>query len=311
MLPALDSAVFATPAGALAGPVQSLSGYHVLRIDERWGQDSARVSHVLISIERTEDSEIALLTLADSLETLAEAYPLSEAAGMLGLNVQTGEITDEIAFLAGAGQVDEGAVWALEEAAVGDVSPVFETAQAFYALELVSRTPRGVLPFDEVRSEIEEDLRFQKKVDAAEATARGMVERIRAGATLEEVATEAGLQVQEAGPLTRNDFSAGLGRQSPAVGAAFGLAPGEVSDPVISNQDVFIIEQVDRIPADSAAWEAQKDLQRTQMINEASQTRITDWLEGLRAAARIVDRREEVLQPADENTLPSTMGGMF
>jgi peptidyl-prolyl cis-trans isomerase D len=311
MLPALDSAVFATAAGALAGPVQSPSGYHLLRTDERWGQDSARVSHILIPIQRTEDSEMTLLTLADSLETLVEAYPLSEAAGMLGLNVQAGELTDEIAFLSGAGQVDEGAVWALEEAAEGDVSPVFETAQAFYALELVSRTLRGVLPFEEVRAEIEEDLRFQKKVTAAERAASEMVERVRAGATLEQVATDAGLQVQEVGPVTRDGFTAGLGRQSPAVGAAFGLAPGEVSDPVISNQDVFIIEQVDRTPADSTAWVAQKDLQRMQQLSQASQTRIIEWLEGLRDAARVVDRRDEVLQPADDNTLPSTMGGIF
>jgi len=310
-LPVIDSAVFATPAGGLAGPVQSPSGYHVLRVDERWDQDSARVSHILLPLQRTDESEIALLTLADSLEALAESYPLAEAAQMLGLDVQSGELTDEFAFIAGAGQVDDAAVWAFEEAVEGDVSPVFETAQAFYALELVSLTPRGVLPFSEVRSEIEGDLRFQKKIDLAKENATDLVEQVRAGATLEEVATDVELQVQEAGPLTRNGFATGLGRQSPAVGVAFGLAPGAVSDPVISNQDVFIIEQVSHTPADSAAWAAQRDLQRNQLLGQSSQTRITDWLAGLRASARVVDRRDEVLQPPTENALPQSRGGLF
>ena len=309
-LPAIDSAVFATPAGELAGPIPSSGGYHVIQVDERWGQDSARVRHILLPIQRTDESEFALLTLADSLETLVEAYPLAESADMLGLDVVSGDLTDEFAFLAGAGQVEEAADWAFNEAAVGDVSPVLETAQAFYAVELVSRTERGVLPFDDARAEIMGNLLMERKIERAEETASRMVQEIRGGATLDEVAAANDLQVQEPPPFTRNGFATGIGRQNAAVGAAFGLEPGEISDPVTSNQDVLIIEQVGRTPADSAQWLAQKDAQRSRLLAERSQTRITDWIDGLRDNARIVDRRAEVLQPADEDA-PLPTGGLF
>jgi len=309
-LPAIDSAVFSTPAGELAGPIQSSGGYHVIQVQERWGQDSARASHILLPIQRTDDSEFGLLNLADSLEALTEAYPLAESADLLGQEVVSGDLTDEFAFLAGAGQVEEAADWAFNEAAVGDVSPVFETPQAFYAVELISRTERGVLPFDDVRAEIMGNLLMERKIEQAQENAARMVEEIRGGATLDEVAAANDLQVQEPTPFTRNGFATGIGRQNAAVGAAFGLAIGEVSDPVTSNQDVLIIEKIGQTPADSAQWLAQKDAQRSRILAERSQTRITDWINGLRDNARIVDRRAEVLQPAEQDA-PLPTGGLF
>ncbi|HZD06205.1 MAG TPA: hypothetical protein VE173_14945, partial [Longimicrobiales bacterium] len=295
---------------SLAGPVKTPAGLHILQVEERWGQDSARVRHIMLSFQRTDASEMALLTLADSLESLGESHSLEEAASTLGLEVQDGQLTDQFAFIAGAGQVSEGADWAFEEAAPGDVSPVFENSQAFYSLQLVSSTPGGVLPFDAARAEILGILRMQKKLAQAETEAREMVDRIRGGTSLTDAAADADLEVQEAGPFTRNDLVPGLGHHTAAVGAAFGLRPGEVSDPVTAERNVFIIEQTARTPADSTAWEAQKDSQRSQLLAQAEQQRVTQWVEGLREAARIVDRRDQVLQPATED-LPQQRTGLY
>src|SRR5690606_13808674 len=106
---------------------------------------SARVRHILLPVSRTDESEIALFQRADSLEDLSEAMPLEQAARQMGLTVQTADFTQDFPFLAGVGQVSEGADWVFEEAAVGDISPVFESSTAFYAFELVSSAPAGVL----------------------------------------------------------------------------------------------------------------------------------------------------------------------
>src|SRR5690606_23449521 len=98
-------------------------------------------------ITRTEDSEIELLTLADSLETLVESRTLEETAQLMGLMpATTVEVSEAFPFATGAGQVDEGLDWAIQDAAPGDVSDVFESEQAFYAMELISSRPGGVLP---------------------------------------------------------------------------------------------------------------------------------------------------------------------
>lgn len=301
MIASFDSAVFAAPIGQIPEPVETAVGMHVIRVDERWGQDSARASHILVPFERSDSAEIALLTLADSVETLGETMAISDVASLLGLETQESELSTDFALLAGAGQVGEGADWAFEEAAIGDVSPVFETSQAFYMIEVLNTTPAGVLPLEDATSTIRQILLFERKMARSRELGSAMVEEIRGGQPLPNVAAEGGLEVRLAGPFARSDFVPGLGRYNAAIGAAFGLRVGEVSDVVESPSNAFIIELLARVPADSTEWLGQRESQRQQVRGQIEQRRIQEWLESLRAAARIVDRRDEVLQPADEN----------
>ncbi|MBT8404269.1 MAG: peptidylprolyl isomerase [Gemmatimonadetes bacterium] len=311
MVAAFDSAVFAAPVGEIAEIVETSFGMHILRVDERWAQDSARAAHILIPFERSDAAEIELLTRADSLENLGESMTVADAAASLGLETQEVQLSTEFALLAGAGQVGEGAEWAFEEAAVGDVSPVFETSQAFYMIEVLSTSPAGVLPFDEARGTIEAILLQERKMQRARESGAGLVGRIRAGEPLPNVAADAGLEVRPAGPFARNDFVPGLGRFNAAIGAAFGLDVGEVSDVVESPSNAFIIELLSRTPADSTEWLGQRESQRQQVRSQIEQRRIQDWLESLRTAARIIDRRDEVLQPVDETAQQSPFGFGF
>lgn len=305
-VPAVDSVIFATSPGTLAEPVRSAGGYHLIEVQERWGQDSAQVRHILIPIARTEQSEIALFTRADSLEGLLEDQSLEDAAAELGVGVEEAELSTEFAFVSGAGQVSEGADWAFEEAEIGDASPVFETPQAFYALELVSSTPAGVLPLESARPSIEQILRFEKKQAMAEEEAEGLVSEIRAGEPLPNVAAAHGLEVRSAGPFARNDFVPGLGRHNAAIGAAFGLQPGQVSDVISTPANTFVLEVMTRSPADREEWEGQKALQRRQVTQLLRQERLESWLAGLRETAQVQDRRAEVLQPAEDQPLRQT-----
>ncbi|NJD17936.1 MAG: hypothetical protein FIA95_01430, partial [Gemmatimonadetes bacterium] len=80
MVAAFDSAMFAAPVGQIPEPLKTSFGWHVFEVQERWGADSVRARHILIPIERTDSSEVHLLTLADSLEDLALSLSLDEAA---------------------------------------------------------------------------------------------------------------------------------------------------------------------------------------------------------------------------------------
>lgn len=304
-----DSAVAAAPVGEVVGPVQSSFGFHVLEVQERWGADSARVRHVLISIARTDDSEIELLTMADSLEDLSEDMELEAAAETMGLTVRTTDITADFPILPGAGQVSEGSDWALEEAVPGDVSPVFETPTAFYALELVSSREAGVLPLEDAEPAIRSTLLFERKMEAARETAAEVVAAVRGGEALANAAAAHDLELRSAGPFTRSDFVPGIGRQNAAIGAAFGLEPGEVSDVVSTPANVYVIEVLSRTEADSTAWLAQLPEQRARTIQAEQQQRLQEWIEGLRAAADIRDRRDVVLAQPDDP--PVQMPGLF
>ena len=303
MMGTFDSTVFSAPVGQLTEPVKTAFGFHIIEIQERWGQDSAQARHVLVPIQRTNESEIALLTLADSIEDLGESMVMEDVGTNAGVDVQTVDISQNFPFLVGAGQISEGADWIFEEALVGDISPVFETPQAFYMLELLSSEPEGVLPLEEARATIESILLFDSKMSQAEVEGQAAVARIRSGETLEDVAADLGLEVRDTGLFSRSDFVPGLGRQNAAIGSAFGLRSGEVSEVITTPTNTFIMELVGYVPADSAAWISQRTQQRQTQVFILQQQRLQEWIDALRAAARIIDRRDEVLAPTDENTV--------
>jgi peptidyl-prolyl cis-trans isomerase D len=301
MIAGFDSAAFSGPTGVLAQPARSGLGFHIIDVQERWGADSARVRHILVPIARTDASEVSLFQLADSLEDLGEQMALEQAAQALGLTVQTAELTQDFPFLAGVGQVSEGSDWVFEEApSVGDVSPVFEATTAFYALELLSSAPAGVLELELARAGIEETIRLDRKLQRAREEAQQIVDRARAGTPLLNVAAEMGLEARVAGPFTRDDFVPGIGRQNAVIGAAFGLPIGPVSDVISTANNQYVIEVLARTPADSTAWTAQLPQQRGQAVAMIQQQRLSEWVAALRASARVVDRRAEVLVPLDE-----------
>lgn len=307
MVPAFDTAVFEAPIGTITEPVQTQFGWHLIEVLDR-SADSASARHILVPVELTDASELALFTIADSLETLIEDQSLDEAAAALGLEVQTADLTQDFPFVGGAGEIAEGADWAIEEAAPGDASPVFENQAAFYALELTNFTPEGYLSEEQAKASIEQILMQERKLELAAERASEALAGLPANASLDQLAAELGTEVQTSEPFTRNDFVPGLGRHNAAIGAAFGLEQGERSGLLTTATDAFVIEIVERVEADSVSWAGQKEAQRVFVSQQMAQRRLTEWLEGLRANANIVDQRDEVLQAAEDQ---QPRGGLF
>ncbi len=299
MVPAFDSVVFNARIGGTSEPVQTQFGFHIVEVMSRGG-DTAQARHILVPIERTTDSEMDLLGMADSLEALGEVSGLDEAASILGLEAVTQELSEMFPFLAGAGQIGEGSDWVFRESAPEETSPVFETSQAFYTLEVVESEPAGYMTFQRATPSIEQILRTEKKIAAVTEQGAALVDRARAEGTLDAIASEEEeIEVRDAGPFSRVDFVPGLGRNNSAIGIAFGLDEGEISEVVSANNNAFIIQVVERTPADSTQWEAEKLAQRLELANAMRQQRLQTWVMALREIADIVDRREEVLRPAD------------
>ena len=302
-------AAFAATVGELTEPVRTAFGYHVIEVQDQT-EDSIQARHILVPFARTEESELALLTLADSLEALGESRTLAEAALTLSLGVETAYLSTEFAFVAGAGQVGEGSDWAFEEALVGDVSQVLETRQAFYMLELAEIREAGAISLSDASGSIEQTVRAEKKVEQAKGEGEEIVGQVRAGASLADIAEQKSLEIQTAGPYARVDFVPGIGRLNAAVGAGFGLNIAEVSGAVEANNNVFIIELTDYFGADSTAFEDERVVLRDELLGVAQESRLQDWLQGLREVARIIDRRDEVLNvdPEDAQQLPGGFG---
>ncbi len=301
-VPAFEQAVFSLPVGQLSQPVLTQYGYHLLEVEKRNGDTTAVVRHILLPIAVTGSHLDALLARADSMEKAGETMPIAEVALKMGLPLRSADVTREISAIPGIGRVDEGVDWALGDAQPKEVSQVFESPSALYMLELLGRTPAGTLPLSEATPVIRAILLIQKKMARERVTARQMVDQIRAGQPIEQVAAAHGATVRDAGPFTRRDFVPGVGQINAAVGAAFGLNPGQVSDPVEANNLLYIVQTVAKTPANQAAFEQQKGLMRARMQQQMAEQRWQQFLVALRQSAKIVDNRDKVLRPAARDT---------
>jgi peptidyl-prolyl cis-trans isomerase D len=310
-VPEFDEAAFSRPVGQVGEPVRTMYGWHLLRVDSRDG-DSAVVRHILIPIERTLESEDALLARADSMDALAESRSLDEIAQTFGLTPSEATFSEDFPVIALIGPVDEGADWAFkEQPATGDVSPVLENDDVFYLLELTGRTPAGTIPLEEARNAIRTRLMTEKKLERTRQTANQALEQLNRGATMEQVAQSMNVALQEQGPFTRGDNVPGLGQVNAAIGTAFGLQPGERSGVVEANEMLYIIESTGRTYADEEQFRAQLPFLRQQTLASLQNQRWNQFLAALEEEADIVDARAQVLRPASSQPQPARGGFGF
>lgn len=297
MVAPFEEAAFSQPVGELGEPVQTQFGFHIIEVLSRT-DDEVEARHILVPIERSDESEVGMLSRADSLEALGRNRPLREAAAELGLTVHEGEITQTSDLLPAVGAAGEGQDWIFEDReGVGAVSPVFENRDVFYMLEIVREAPAGTIALEEVRGEIEAEMRARRKGARALDEVRSLAADAR---SLEEVASRVGADVRTAGPFSRMEFVPGLGSANAAIGAAFGASEGEITGPVRVGNEIVLLRVDGREPAERAEFEIQKEFQRMQMTAQLRQERLDLWLDGLRETTRIVDRRAEFFRASEE-----------
>jgi peptidyl-prolyl cis-trans isomerase D len=300
MVPAFEQAAFSLEPGELSEPVLTQFGYHLIEVQERQG-DSIRARHVLIGADRSDESLDQLYSRADSLEDVTERAGLARAASVVRAQTrQSVAVTEEQPFVPGLGSALEAVEWA-EQVAAADtlerVSPLFENDLAFFVAEFLDYDEEGRLSLEEAAPEIRRQLIVDKKKEQARQIGREIVEEARSGEkTLAAAAAERGLEVQMTGPFTRMAFNPVFGQATPAVGASFGTALGQVSDVVDGGAAMFIVRPTARTEADRQAFEAQEEQLRSMATFQTQQQLVARWLQSLRAEAEVDDRRDEAFQ---------------
>ena len=151
------------------------------------------------------------------------------------------------------------------------------------------------------RDEILRTLTNRKKLDQLEARAKTFA-TAGAGSTMEAAAQQQNLSVTSSEPFTRGGFVPGIGRLNEAIGAAFALPVGSVSNPIRTEDGVVVMRVDRRVESDRAKWETQKVTQRQGLMQGLRQQRIQAFLAQLRDDAKIDDKRKQLAQAARQIT---------
>jgi peptidyl-prolyl cis-trans isomerase D len=187
-----------------------------------------RASHILLKTEGKDEN--AVKAKAEEILKLAKA-PNADFAGLAK------KYSEDESNNTNGGDLDyfgrgrmvpefENAAFAMK---AGEISDLVKTAFGFHIIKVVDNKPESTRPVAEVKTEIEDQLKWQKAQAEAEKQAKAMEATIKSPADLDRVAKENNLTVVETDLVQMAEPIQGVGSQPELSGRLFGMKEGEVT----------------------------------------------------------------------------------
>ena len=152
-------------------------------------------------------------------------------------------------------------------------------------VEVIDVKPAVTKPFEEVKAELERLWRGRELRAELSKTAQSLADRIKAGASIEAVAKEAGLEVQTPPPFKRSSTPSGL---SPAaVRVAFTLPKGGAGAAPSADDKTRIVLVVSDIKPAAPSTKDEADALREQLVQELQQDALQTYVSALRNRQKV------------------------
>ena len=291
-----ENAAYALKVGEVSQPVLTPFGFHLIRVDEHKG-DTLALRHILVNIQASDTATTRIDKEADALSKAAgsseQGAKLDSAAKKLCLTISHVQAFEGEPAVMNGVLVPSASAWAFGGARVGETSDLFDDDNGYFMARLDSIREGGEAKFENVKEDVRARVAVQHQLDKLIPEAQ-RVSAAAATSTLEAAAQQANKKVEKTAMFSRSSIVPGMGQYTEAVGAAFGLGTGAVSAPVKTQEGVYVLRVDKRVVSDSTAWAAQREAQKTGRLQQLRQQKIQMFLQDLRKAAKVDDRRKQI-----------------
>jgi peptidyl-prolyl cis-trans isomerase D len=209
-------------------PETEIAALYQQNISQYQTPAQVRASHILFKIEGKDENavkakaeEVLKLAKAPGADFAALAQKYSEDESNSGIG-------GELDYFGRGRMVAEfeQAAFAMKS---GEISDLVKTAFGFHIIKVVDNKPESTRPLAEVRTELEDQLKWQKAQAEAEKIAKSLEGTLKTAADIDRIAAERNMQVTETGMVLLAEPIQGIGSQPELSGRLFGMKEGDVT----------------------------------------------------------------------------------
>ncbi|WP_182466796.1 peptidylprolyl isomerase [Sphingomonas gilva] len=257
---AVADAAFSAAEGAVAGPVRSALGWHVVRVEDVAqiaGRSLEQAREEIAAELTTSKAANAMADLVTNIENaVSEGASFTEVAQQFGLTPVRSPAVTSNGMNPDAPQATPApeltaVLQAAFEAEQGDDPQVAslpgDTGYVLWGLEsIVPATPR---PLAQVRDTVARSVVLERQQRAARTAAREVVAKINRGTSMAQALRETGLTLPPSETVagTRSELTSQQGRLAPPIALMFSMAEDSAKQLEAPNNQGFLVVYLDEV----------------------------------------------------------------
>lgn len=267
--------------------VETNFGLHIVRVDRSVpNKPAVRLAECVYNIRAGKVTNSDAFRKAVSMEQVYNTGEKFEKAKDSITVKRTAPIFSNQSSITGIGAAREVVRWAFK--AKMDEVKMFDLDNQFIIARMVKRVPKGIKPLEDVKTEVELEVRNEKKAEKLLAEVKT---KMTGSTSIQQVASNTEKEVVTTNVSASSPFIEGIGSEPIVAGAVFSLTPGKLFGPIKGDYGVYVV-QIDDFSQQEGEPNFQLALLQLQS-NIMSKLNYQSILKALKDKAEIEDKRYE------------------
>ena len=235
--PAIESVMRNAKVGFVYGPYEEEDSYKVARLNAR-RNDSIQVAIIDMSMDASEETSNEIYAQASEMAVATDAESLEVLADEKNVALTTSIVQDADRTVAGLGESRNLVFWAYNDKTELNSVKLEDQNNRIVVVMLTDISEEGTQDLEEVRFQIEIAVKREK---SGEALTEEFNKHLSNASSIDDLAAAMNLVPEQVNTTAFTTNAIPGGFEPNVVGAFYGMEEGQISNPVIGNNGVYVV----------------------------------------------------------------------